>query len=194
MDGPPLISQRTFDRDIAEVLIPRDRIAARVDALAGEIAGRYGGEDLTVLAVLTGSLVFLADLLRRLPLRVRIELVRLRSYRGADAAGGPVEVVGQLDRGALVGRDVLVVDDILDSGRTLARLGDLLADAHCRSVRTCVLLRKRRDDLPARRDADFVGFDVADRFVVGYGLDFDDMYRNLPDICLLADEPRRGRP
>ena len=187
MTEPSLIPQEVDRGEIAGVLISRERIQARLVSLAEEIARWYAGGEVTFLAALTGSLVFVSDLLRRLPLRVRLEMVRVRSYPGRTTRSRGARVLAPegLD---LAGRDVLIVDDILDSGPTLAALRALAGEAA--RVRTCVLLRKRRDDLPGRPDADLVGFDIDDRFVVGYGLDYDNLYRNLPDICLLGPSRR----
>ncbi len=144
------------------------------------------GGEITVLAVMTGSVVFLADLIRRMPVRLRLEAAHLRSYPGRATRSRGVEIASALPSD-LAGRDVLIVDDILDTGRTLALLRSHVVSAGAKSVRTCVLLRKRREDLAPEASAELVGFEVADRFVVGYGLDFDGLYRNLPDICVLRD-------
>ncbi|MFB3894628.1 MAG: hypoxanthine phosphoribosyltransferase [Phycisphaerae bacterium] len=180
-------------RDIARVAVPRRRIAAGVRRLASRIADAYPDGEVTILAVLTGSLIFLADLMRRLPLRMRVEVVSVVSYPGTAVRSRGAKVLGPVPA-SLRGRNVLIVDDILDSGRTLAKLLSAVAAQRPAAVRTCVLLRKRRPDLPRRPTADFVGFDVPDEFVVGYGLDFDNLYRNLPDICVLKRHARRGVP
>jgi len=178
-------------RDIARVLVPRDEIARRIDELASEISDCYrydagpGGEtNLTVLAVLTGSLMFISDLIRRLPLKMRIELISASSYRGK--ATTPQDLLLRIPpEEHLRGKHVLVVDDILDTGKTL---GSILKEVRAHdplSVRTCVLLHKVRDDIPLQIEPDFCGFDLPHEFVVGYGLDYDNLYRNLPDICVL---------
>jgi hypoxanthine phosphoribosyltransferase len=177
--------------DVARVLVPRDDIARRVDELAAEIAEAYAGRELTILAVMTGSLVFVSELIRRLPLRVRVEVAKVSSYPGtAVSTRGPRLLLPPA--GELSGRHVLIVDDILDSGLTLESLAERVAGAGAEEVRACVLLRKARADLPRRVEADFVGFDVPDEFVVGYGLDYDNLYRNLPDLCVLKGVA--GRP
>lgn len=177
-----------MDADIARVILPRERIQARVRALAGEIVASYGPAlpSLTLVPVLSGAIIFVADLIRELPLKMKIALVHLSTYPGrALRAGEPrtiLEIAGELE-----GRDVLIVDDVLDSGRTLRSVQEMARARRPRSLRTAVLLRK-----PARgpRDApvDFVGFDIDDLFVVGYGLDFDDHYRNYPHIGVLRPE------
>jgi len=186
MEDSSLISHEVYSPDIAGVLIPRHRIAARLDELARSITEAYPGGELTILAALTGSLVFLSDLIRRLPLRLRVDVVRVSSYpHEATASREPSVLIAP--GGDLPGRHVLVIDDILDSGKTLELIRGLAMEAGAASVRTCVLLAKRRDDLPGRVAADFTGFEIDDQFVVGYGLDYGDLYRNLPDLCLLRD-------
>ncbi len=184
MEDSAFISNDVFGPEIAGVLIPRARIAARVEELASSIAASYPNGDLTILGVLTGSVVFLADLIRCLPMRLRLDAARVNSYPGqATSSQGPEIVVDPA--GDFQGRHVLIVDDILDSGQTIELLRERVLSASPASVRTCVLLSKRRDDLPGRVAADFAGFGIEDQFVVGYGLDYGDLYRNLPDICLL---------
>lgn len=176
----------SMEHDIDRVLIGRERIAARVEELAREIAAAYpaGGEGLVVVPVLAGSLVFAADLIRRLPGRTEVQILLASSYAGTTG-GEPRILHGP---GACVaGRDVLVVDDILDSGRTLQAVAAELAGHGAASVRTCVLLRKP-GKAPAGVKADFVGFDIEDAFVVGYGLDYNGYYRNWPDIAVLRSE------
>ena len=176
--------------DLGPVVVARDRIARRVEELSLRIADRFAGREVTILAVLTGSLVFLADLIRHLPLCVRVSLVGVRSYPGRATRSQGVRIT-QPDLEDLAGRHVLVVDDILDGGGTLAALLHRAGRMSPASLASCVLLRKRRDDLPDRVPADYVGFDIPDEFVVGYGLDFDDRYRNLPDVRVLR---RAGQP
>lgn len=192
MDSSSLSSRQAPDAPVARVLIPRHQIAARVTELAAEVAACYRGGELTILAVLTGAVVFLSDLMRHLPLRVRLETVRVVSYPDqATTSQGP-NVLAPI-HADLAGQEVLIVDDILDSGQTLQAIRSMPAFRQAASLRTCVLLRKRRVDLPRRVEPDFVGFDVQDHFVVGYGLDYGNLYRNLPDICLLKDHLLDGR-
>lgn len=173
-------------QDIDRVAVSRRQIAGRVRRLADEIAAKYADGDLSILAVLTGSMIFLADLMRRLPLKMRLELASVNSYPGTATRAGRLKMLRPLPE-SLAGKHVLIVDDILDSGQTLGRLVRDLQTLRPRplSVRTCVLLRKDRPDVPRRLQADFAGFDVQDVFLVGYGLDYDNLYRNLPDICVL---------
>jgi len=169
---------------VPRVIIPRDRIAARIGELARELTVCYGSGELTIVGVMTGVFVFLADLMRNLTMPIRLDVVSVCSYPGQSIKSrGPQLVLPATSD--LTGRDVLVVDDILDSGRTMTFLLDLFSAAGPASLRTCVLLRKDLGVPVERPDADFVGFDVPDEFVVGYGLDYDDLYRGLPDLCVL---------
>ncbi|MFP4104896.1 MAG: hypoxanthine phosphoribosyltransferase [Phycisphaerae bacterium] len=180
----PNRGEQSIRNDIERVLFTEEQIARRVETLAGQIAEQYAGRELTILAVLTGSLIFLADLIRKLPLPMRLDLVSVSSYPGqATRSEGPKVTVPPA--GTLRGRNVLIVDDILDSGLTLQYLLDMVAEYQPESVSSCVLLRKERPDVENRTEAEFVGFDLPDEFVVGYGLDYDHLYRNLPDICVL---------
>ncbi|MFO0838625.1 MAG: hypoxanthine phosphoribosyltransferase [Phycisphaerae bacterium] len=176
-----------MDSDISRILIHRDQISARVRAMAGEISACYHGPQtrLTLAPILSGSLIFLADLIRELPLKMKLSLLHVSTYAGATTTPGQPRVI-VAPTGEIAGRDVLVIDDILDTGRTLARVQTMIRDMHPASVRTAVLLRK-----PGKAsgvEADFVGFDIDDEFVVGYGLDYGDLYRNYPHIALLRPE------
>ena len=184
MDHQINTAGRPFDSHVARVVVPADRIAQRVAELARQIDRTYHGRELTIVAVMTGALVFLADLVRNLSLMVRVEVASVRSYpdgairpQGAQFRLPPAEGIAD--------KDVLVLDDILDSGATITLLMDTVTSMSPASLRSCVLLRKRRPELTERIAVDFAGFDVDDDFVVGYGLDFNNLYRNLPDICLL---------
>ena len=194
--------------DIDRVLIPQERIAQRVRELARQITadhqpaqpagtGRrspgFDGGEITIVPVLTGAMIFCADLIRHIPIAMRIGMLAVSSYPGRSVRTQGSQVLGQ-QLGDLTGRHVLLVDDILDSGGTIRLVSKLLREKGAESVRTCVLLHK---DRPESRDipADYVGFEIPDEFVVGYGLDFNNYYRNLPDIVTLKREAiERGTP
>lgn len=181
-------------RDIERVLIDEARIAARVREIAAVLAGELVGEleregvnepegHVAFIPIMTGAMVFTADLIRRLPLKLSLELVAVSSYPGATVESRGAKMASALPEG-LGGKHVVVIDDILDSGRTLAMVTGLIRERRPASLRSVVLLNK-----PARRSvevaADHVGFEVPDEFVVGYGLDYDGYYRNLPFIGTL---------
>jgi hypoxanthine phosphoribosyltransferase len=172
--------------DIERVLFDEPAIHKRLDAMAAQITADYHEGELTVIAVLAGSLIFMSDLLRRIPLPLKLDCLSVVSYHGQAQTTGEVifKDAGLLD---VAGRDLLIVDDILDSGHTLAAVRERLETAKARSIRVCVLLSKRKQR--ARDvDADYVGFEIEDEFVVGYGLDFMGRYRNVPYIGVLRKE------
>ncbi|MCC6660204.1 MAG: hypoxanthine phosphoribosyltransferase [Phycisphaerales bacterium] len=178
------------------VLIDEHRIAARVRAMGEEIArdlAAAAGPDgrVMLIPVMTGSIIFVADLIRCMPVRLHLGVVTVSSYAGAATESAGAALRGQIPPG-LAGTHVLVIDDILDSGQTLALVQSLIAEQRPASLRTCVLLRKartRRADPPV----DFVGFDIGGEFVVGYGLDHDGLYRNLPWIGVPVPAVAQGR-
>ncbi len=173
--------------DIALVLFHEQTILSRLDELARTISDEYRGKELTVIAVLNGSLIFTADLLRRIPLPLKLDSISVASYHGGKESSGVV-TFDQVSMPDIDGRHVLIVDDILDSGRTLLAIRDkLLRETRPLSIRVCVLLRKDKERA-IELDADFVGFDIGDEFVVGYGLDYQERYRNLPFIGVLREE------
>lgn len=173
--------------EIESVLIGPDRIRRRIVRLAAEIAADYAGSDVVVVALLNGTVLFLADLIRQLPFPLRLDFLCVSSYRGGTRS--QTLTVDRDLRLDVRGRHVLVVDDILDTGRTLAAVESQLRKLPLASLRTVVLL-----DKPARREksvqADYVGFVIPDVFVVGYGLDYDERHRNLPFIGVLKSESR----
>ena len=168
-----------------EILLPAERIHQRVRELAEQIKADYKDQPVTIVGVLTGCLMFLADLVRHLDFPVRIALIQASSYRGAATKPGELRV--QLDLVPdLSGRHVLLVDDILDSGMTLDHLTRHLRSLGPASLRVAVLLRKHGRQQVAL-EPDYCGFDIPDAFVVGYGLDFNDEHRHLPYIAVIPD-------
>jgi hypoxanthine phosphoribosyltransferase len=181
-----------MQRDIDRILIDRDSIADRVDqlgqALVGDLASVADAGELVVMPVMTGSLFFAADLVRQLPLSFRILPVTVSSYPGTSVSSQGIQRASELPDG-LKGRTVLLVDDIFDSGGTLDYLTRALTDVGVANIVMCVLLRKDVPRVgPCPIEERHVGFDIPDAFVVGYGLDYDGLYRNLPDIATLREE------
>ncbi len=171
--------------EVQSVLIGETEIAARVRELAADIERDFAGRDLLVVELLTGTVPFLADLIRHIALPMRLDFMGVSSY-GAGTAPGELVYTKELRLEAR-DRDVLLVDDILDTGKTLRAVIDKLNALQPRSLKTCVLLEKK-----SRRTesvtADYVGFEVPDEFVIGYGLDYAERYRNLPFIGVLKPE------
>ena len=169
-----------------EVLLTADQIAEAVRRMARAISADYRGRPPVVVGVLTGSVVFLADLIRLLTVPCRVEFVRAGSYRGPTTEAGRLDV--RIDRHlSFGGQRVLLVDDILDTGATLRTLVDRLAERGAADVRVAVLLRKRGRQTVAL-EPDYGGVEIPNRFVVGYGLDYDGWYRHLPYIAAMDDD------
>jgi hypoxanthine phosphoribosyltransferase len=166
-----------------EILIPAERIRQRVAELGRQIAADYRDRPVTIIGVLTGSLIFLADLIRQLDLPLRVGLIQASSYRGIATAPGELRVGPELTPDVR-GRHVLLLDDILDTGRTLGHLVRHMQGLGVASLKVAVLLRKQ-GRLQVALEPDYCGFDIPDAFVVGYGLDFNDEYRHLPYIAVL---------
>ncbi|MEM9646069.1 MAG: hypoxanthine phosphoribosyltransferase [Planctomycetota bacterium] len=166
-------------------LLDEQQLNEGVDRLAQQIDGEYGSAPLTVIAVMTGSLVLFADLIRRLSMPQRVGVIRASSYRGGTTSGElTVDSAMMID---VNDRDVLLVDDIFDTGKTLDRLTAVMTEMGAKSVRTAVLLHKQREHAVEMRP-DYVAFEIPDEFVVGYGLDYLDMYRNLPFLAILEPD------
>ena len=166
-----------------DVLINEARIQERVGELGRQIEADYQGRPLTIVAVLTGSLILLADLVRQIRLPLRVALLQASSYKGATTTAGAL-VLNEAFAPDVAGRHVLLLDDILDTGQTLATLVRHVSDRGARSVRTAVLLRKiGRQQVPF--EPEYCGFTIPDAFVVGYGLDYNDDYRHLPYVAIL---------
>jgi hypoxanthine phosphoribosyltransferase len=169
-----------------KTLYSRDQLHHGVSAMAREIAECYENRHLTIVGVLTGSLVLVADLIRLLDLPMRVGVIAASSYRGATTTRGDLSINDELMLD-IRGRDVLLVDDIFDTGHTLVRVMEKMREYEPTSLRSAVLLRKHgRQDVDAIPD--FVAFDIPDEFVVGYGLDYEDMYRNLPYLAALEED------
>jgi hypoxanthine phosphoribosyltransferase len=177
-------------KDVAEILIDETALQAKVAELGARITADYEGRQVTLVSVLKGALPFMADLMRSIELPVRIDLMEVSSYGGATETSGQVRILKDLSS-SIEGKDVLIVEDIIDTGLTLNYLSEYLWGKEPRTLRICALL-----DKPARRlveiDIAYRGFEIPDRFVVGYGLDYDEIYRNLPYIGVLRPEVYGG--
>jgi hypoxanthine phosphoribosyltransferase len=183
--APP---DHSSDRNMSDKLVPfitADQIRERIVALAEEIDASYGESPIYIISVLKGSFMFVADLARALKHPSRIEFMAISSYGRGKTSSGEVKVTRDLDA-SIEGHDVLIVEDIIDSGVTLNYLLRLLEQRRPKSIRIATLL-----DKPERRmqpvKVDYVGFAIPDEFVVGYGLDYAEDYRSLPDICILSE-------
>ena len=169
-----------------KILLSKEELHDGVATMAAEIEKAFEGRQLTIIGVLTGSVVVVADLIRHIDQPMRVGVIQASSYRGATTTRGDLYINSELMLD-ISGRDVLLVDDIFDTGHTLKRVVEKLHDFKPASVRSAVLLRKlgRQE---ADYEPDFVAFTIPDEFVVGYGLDYEDMYRNLPYLGALEDE------
>ena len=175
-----------LERDVGEVLIEEERLQGRIAELGEEISADYAGRDLLLIGVLKGAVFFMADLMRRLTLPCEIDFMAVASYGAGTDSSGVVRILKDLDIN-IEGRDVLIVEDIIDSGLTLSYLVRNLEAREPASLEVCALLTKpdrREIEVPVR----YVGFEIPNRFVVGYGLDFAERYRNLPYVGVLAGE------
>ena len=168
-----------------EIFFPKEVVDKRVRELAAEISRDYGGKDLLVVGVLKGAFIFMADLIRSLTIPCSIDFVRLASYGGGSTSSGEIRFTKDLEI-PIAGRDILIVEDIVDTGLTLSRLVEELKGRRPASLRVCAFIDKReRRQVPFT--ADYVGFTVPDGFIVGYGLDYNEKFRFLPDVCVLRD-------
>lgn len=169
-----------------KVLLSEQQLRAGVRRMAADVAACCAGRPLTIVGILTGSVVLLADLIRQLDLPLRVGVVQASSYRGATTSRGELFIDADL-MPDIADRDVLLVDDIYDTGHTLVEVIARMKELHPKSIRSLVLLRKQgRQEVTLQPD--FVGFDIPNAFVVGYGLDYHDAYRNLPYVAALEDE------
>ncbi|MGA3056007.1 MAG: hypoxanthine phosphoribosyltransferase [Candidatus Korobacteraceae bacterium] len=176
--------------DKLRVLIGRERIAAKVAEMGQRISQDFAGEPVVLIGVLKGATVFLADLARQITLDVSFDFIAVSSYGNAKQHSGEVKLVKDVD-GSMAGKNIILVEDILDTGLTLTFIQNMLRAHQPKSLKIAALLDKvsRRTE-PIR--GDYVGFEIPDEFVVGYGLDFAEHYRNLPDICVLESGPESG--
>ena len=178
---------KAMDEDILQVLVTEEQLKAKVQQLGEQISRDYEGKDLLLVSILKGSVVFMADIMRAIKIPNAIDFMVVSSYGGANTTTtGLVKIIKDLDSD-LSGKDVLIVEDILDTGVTLSKLKPMLGLRNPASIRIAAIL-----DKPTRRKADihadYLGFEVPDEFVVGYGLDYDEKYRNLPYVGVLKPE------
>lgn len=173
-------------QEIEKVLFSEEQLKSAVKKIAGEINRDYEGKEPVLIGILKGSVVFMADLMRRISVDCTTDFMSVSSYGGGTETSGSVRIRKDLDR-SITGKDVIVIEDILDSGTTLSHLLEILEVRRPNSLKLCVLL-----DKPERRVTpvkyDYVGLTVPDEFIVGYGLDYDEKYRNLPYIGVLKRE------
>ena len=167
-----------------KVLIPQDELEKRIQELAGEISRDYAGKELNLICILKGGVMFLTQLAKHITgCHVTMDFMSVSSYGNERASSGKVRIVKDLDE-SIEGKDVLIVEDIIDSGRTLSHLLEMLGTRKPASIRLCTML-----DKPSRREVnvkvDYVGFTIEDKFVLGYGLDYDQFYRNIPYIAVV---------
>jgi hypoxanthine phosphoribosyltransferase len=180
------VSNAELERAVGEVLIDEDRLQARIQELGREVSGDYEGRELLLVGVLKGAVFFMADLMRELTVPCEIDFMAISSYGAQTDSSGVVRILKDLDIN-IAGRDVLVVEDIIDSGLTLSYLMRNLKARKPATLEICALLTKpdrREIDVPVR----YVGFEIPNKFVIGYGLDFAERYRNLPYVAVLRPD------
>lgn len=176
-----------IEKDVEEILFDQKALGEILDRLAGEIIRDYkdSPRKLLILSILKGSITFTADLMRRIPLPLELDFMKVSSYGSGTVSAGPLKISLDLNRDDISDLDILVVEDIVDSGKTLSKLKVHLAERGAHSVKICTLL-----DKPSRREvelkADYCGAEIPDKFVIGYGLDYDEKYRNLPYVGVLS--------
>jgi len=176
--------------DLESILVTEDQIRTRVRELGRRLKEIYGDEEFTVISIMNGAILFTADLLRQVDNPIRLDCIRTTSYGNTTESHGTPKIIHGLTLD-VANRHVLIVDDILDTGKTLSLIAGMIRGMKPASVRVCVLLDKKgRRQVPF--EADLVGFEIPDRFVVGYGLDFAERYRNLPSIGVLKPEKQKA--
>jgi hypoxanthine phosphoribosyltransferase len=175
-----------MERDVDKILISAEDLARRVKELGAQISADYAGEPLMLVGILKGANIFMADLARAIPDRIQMEFMVVSSYGNGTESSGQIEILKDI-RGDLKGKNILLVEDIIDTGLTLKSLQEYLNGRGAKSVRICTLL-----DKPERRKAnvhvDYVGYEVPNEFIIGYGIDYAEYYRNLPYIASLKRE------
>lgn len=176
-----------LENDLAKILITREQLERRIDELGQAISRDYAGKDLLLVCILKGGILFLSDLMRAIRIPHAIDFMAISSYGGTRTeSSGVVRILMDLNTN-ITNRNVLIVEDIIDTGRTLAYITEMLKTRDPASLKICTLLNK-----PSRREVqvplDYVGFDIPNEFVVGYGLDYNEIYRNLPFIGVLKTE------
>jgi len=181
----------TMIDDITEVLVTADEIRRRVAEMGREIARDYAGRNAILVGVLKGAAMFMVDLAREVDLPVELDFMAISSYGASTKSSGVVRILKDLDA-SIEGRHVLIVEDIVDTGLTLRYIFENLSTREPASLRICTLLHKRKGE-GADVTLDYVGFEIPDRFVVGYGLDYAERYRNLPFIAVLKESVYRSR-
>jgi hypoxanthine phosphoribosyltransferase len=180
------VSQTELESAVGEVLVDTEALRARIAELGAEISADYEGRDLLLIGVLKGAVFFMADLMRKLTIPCEVDFMSISSYGASTDSSGVVRILKDLDIN-IEGRHVLVVEDIIDSGLTLSYLMRNLESREPATLEVCALLTKpdrREIDVPVR----YVGFEIPNRFVIGYGLDFGERYRNLPYVAVLSDD------
>jgi len=180
------VSQTELESAVGEVLIDKEALSVRIAELGAEISADYDGRDLLLIGVLKGAVFFMADLMRKLTIPCEVDFMAISSYGASTDSSGVVRILKDLDIN-IEGRHVLVVEDIIDSGLTLSYLMRNLESREPATLEVCALLTKpdrREIEVPVR----YVGFEIPNRFVIGYGLDFGERYRNLPYVAVLSDD------
>lgn len=172
--------------DIEEVLIPQDVLQKRVRELGAQITKDLEGEEVVVIGVLKGCVVFLSDIFRQLDMKCDLDFMVCSSYENATESSGNVKIIKDINVD-VKNKVVLVVEDIIDSGRTMHNLKEIFKVRQCKDFKICTLLDKK-DRRAVEIEADYIGFDVPNKFVVGYGLDYAGKYRNIPEVCVLKKE------
>src|SRR5436189_1557911 len=186
MTAEPSLEATEFTNQNLETLYTQQQIADRIRELGAEITRDYAGKDLVLVSVLKGSCVFLADLMRAIDLRLTIDFMSVSSYKNELKSSGDVEILKDLSN-SIRGKDVLVVEDIIDTGLTLSRLLEILGSRGANSIKLASFLDKPEPRIKTELKIDYTGFVVPNKFVVGYGLDAAGRYRNLPFIAVVKD-------